>query len=217
MPPQVRLRISEEPLQFLQRMDSMLREEDGLTVKSKLEMQGEHDHMSVGFRPEQHKIDRLTGMFVYWPQEALVLRIEAIARWEPLFPSYDVYVQAIKDLFGERLRSYNRLHRHRYRLQIPTKQSTIPKLTPKLKEMFDSFANLANKRGLHAFDWQRFYKIVVESYRKQPALNQDELRFHLCNAGFERDYADYLADAFVRCKDFYIEIDSKRRRAFYKG
>lgn len=161
MLPLVTLRISEAPEQFLEQIDAMLRNESNLTVKSKLEVFGDHDHLSVGFSPESHSIDDLVGMFVYWPDEAPKLRIEAMARWETIFPSYDFYVEAIKDLFSERLNKYNRIHKHRYRLRIPNRESCLPHLTPKLKESFDNFAALANKRSLHACDWRLFYEFVV--------------------------------------------------------
>ena len=218
MIPQVTLRVSEDPVRFLHQMDEMLRKESKLTVKSKLKFRGDDDHLSVGFSPESHSIEDLVGMFVYWPKETPRLRIEAMARWdEPFFPSYEVYVRAIGDLFSDRLKKYNRNYKKRYRLRIPSKESCLPRLTPKLKERFDDFAALANKNCLHTYDWRRFYEFVVASFSAQPDLTQDDVRYHLKKAGFDGEKSDYIADAFYRCKDFYVETDLKRRRAYYNG
>lgn len=43
------------------------------------------------------------------------------------------------------------------------------------------------------------------------------MKYHLRKAGFDEVKCEYLADAFYRCKDFYIETDWKRRRSYYKG
>jgi hypothetical protein len=217
MIPQVTLQVSEEPEQFLHRMDELLRTESELTVKSKLEFHGEHDHLSVGFSPDSHSVEDLVGMFVYWPEETPRLRIEAMARWEPLFPSYETYVSAIRDLFSKRIKIYNKKYEHRYRLRIPTKESCLPRLPPKLNQKFESFCNLANKNCLHPYDWRRFYEFVVASYSSQPDLTQDAVRYHLHQAGFDVEKCDYLAEAFYRCKDFYIETDWKRRQSYYSG
>ena len=216
MLPQVTLRVSETPENFLRQMEMILNEEDDLTVKAKHKLHGEHDYLSLGFSPERHEIEDLVGKFVYWPEDAPILRVEAIARWQTPFPRYDIYIDTIRDLFTERLKTYNQIYKRRYRLRIPSKKSTHHCLTPKLKEKFESFAALANKRCLHSYDWQRFYQFVVASYRTQPDLAESDVRYHLLKAGFDAEYSDYIANAFYRCKDFYIETDWHRRRRHYK-
>lgn len=197
-------------------MNSMLRTESDLKVKSKLKLQGNDDYLCVSFSPNTHHIDELVGMFVYWPDKYPIIKVEAMARWESFFPSYEVYIGAIEDLFSLRLKAYNKLYKRRYRLRIPNSESCIPRLTPMLKEKFDNFAILANKNCLHPYDWKRFYEFVVASYRSQRNLNQDEVRYHLRTAGFNDRQCDHLAEAFYRCKDFYIETNWRRRNSYYK-
>lgn len=206
--PKITLRIKEKPKQFLLHMDSILKEEvksskAKMIIKSKLNFHGDFDPMTVEFSPDLHEIhEGLVGMFESWPKEGLIIRIGAEAsRWKPQL-SYEVYVNAIKELFAKLIKSYNNLYKRRYRLRIPKQESCLPRFTPRLKDNFEKFAFSANKRCLHPYDWNRFYQFVFDSYRYQPSLTEDDMRYHLRKAGFGKEQSSYIANVFRHCKEY---------------
>lgn len=218
--PEITLRIKEEPKQFLLQMNSILKKEvksgkAKMTIKSKLNLHGDFDPMTVEFSPDLHEIhEGIVGMFESWPKEGLVIRIEAEAsRWKPQL-SYEVYVNAIRELFVKPIKLYNKLYKRRYRLRIPKQESWLPRLIPRLKDQFEKFSFLANKRCLHPYDWNRFYQFVFDSCRYQPSLTEEDMRYHLQKAGFNKEQSSYIANVFRHCKeyqDWYRPRSSKRR------
>ena len=167
--PEITLRIKEEPKQFLCHMNSILKEEVKLRkakmiIKSKLNLHSDLDPMTVEFSPDLHEIhEGIVGIFESWPKEITIIQIKAIAsQWNP---SYEVYVNAIRELFAKPIKLYNKLYKRRYRLRIPKQESCLPRLIPRLKDQFEKFAFSANKRCLHPYDWNRFYQFVFASCR----------------------------------------------------
>lgn len=218
--PEITLRIKEEPKQFLLRMNSILKEEEKsgkakMTVKSELDLHSDIHPMTVGFSPDLHEIHKgLVGMFVSRPKEGLIIRIEAEAsRWKPQ-SSYEVYVNAIKELFAKLIKLYNNLYKRRYRLRIPKQESCLPRLIPRLKDQFEKFAFSANKRYLHPYDWNRFYQFVFASCQYQQSLTEEDMRYFLQKAGFNKEQSSYIANVFRHCKeyqDWYRPRSSRRR------
>lgn len=216
--PKITLRIKEKPKQFLLHMDSILKEEvksgnAKMIIKSKLNFHGDFDPMTVEFSPDLHEIhEGLVGMFESWPKEMEIIQIKAIAsQWNP---SYEVYVDIIKELFAKPIKLYNKLYKRRYRLRIPKQESCLPQLIPRLKDQFKKFAFSANKRNLHPYDWNRFYQFVFDSCRYQPSLTEEDMRYHLQKAGFNKEQSSYIANVFRHCKeyqDWYRPRSSKRR------
>ena len=181
--PEITLRIKEQPKQFLLRMDSILKEEvksgkAKMTVKSELDLHSDLHPMTVGFSRDLHEIhEGLVGMFVARPKEMAIIRIESIAsQWNP---SYEVYVNAIKELFAKPIKLYNKLYKRRYRLRIQKQEACLPRLIPRLKDQFERFAFSANKRCLHPYDWNRFYQVVFASCRYQSSLTEEDMRYLL--------------------------------------
>ena len=145
-------------------MDSILKEEvksgkAKMIIKSELNLHSDLHPMTVGFSPDLH--ENLVGMFVSWPKEMAIIQIEAIApQWNP---SYEVYVDVIKELFAKLIKLYNKLYKRRYRLRILKQESCLPRFTPRLKDKFKKFAFSASKRCLYPYDWNRFYQFVFTS------------------------------------------------------
>ena len=218
--PKITLRIKEEPKQFLLRMDSILKEEvksgkAKTTVKSELDLHSDLHPMTVEFSRDLHEThEGLVGMFESCPKETAIIRIAAIAsQWKPQL-SYEVYVNAIRELFAKPIKLYNKLYKRRYRLRIPKQESCLPCLVPRLKDQFEKFAFSANKRCLHPYDWNRFYQFVFDSCRYQSSLTEEDMRYHLRKAGFNKEQSSYIANVFRHCKeyqDWYRPRSSKRR------
>lgn len=218
--PEITLRIKEEPEQFLSDMNSILKKEvksgkAKMTVKSELDLHSDLDPMTVGFSPDLHEIhEGLVGMFVSRPKEGLIIRIEAEAsRWKPQL-SYEVYVNAIRELFVKPIKLYNNLYKRRYRLRIPKQESCLPRLIPRLKDQFEKFSFSANKRRLHPYDWNRFYQFIFASYRYQQSLTEEDMRYLLQKSGFDKEQSRYIANVFRHCKEYQdrCRLRSSRRR-----
>lgn len=151
-------------------------------------------------------------MFESCPKETAIVRIEAIAsQWNP---SYEVYVDVIKELFAKPIKLYNKLYKRRYRLRIPKQESCLPRFTPRLKDKFKKFAFSANKRCLHPYDWNRFYQFVFDSCRYQPFLTGEDVRYLLQKAGFNKEQSSSIANVFRHCKEYqdWCRPRSSKRR-----
>ncbi len=218
--PEITLRIKEEPKQFLLRMDSILKEEvksgkEKMTVKSELDLHSDLHPMTVGFSPNLHEIhEGLVGMFESCPKEMAIIHIKAIAsQWKPQL-SYEVYINAIRELFAKPIKLYNKLYKRRYRLRIPKQESCLPRLIPRLKDQFEKFAFSANKRCLHPYDWNRFYQFVFDSCRYQSSLTEEDVRYLLQKSGFNEEQSNYIANVFHHCKEYQDRgrLRSSRRR-----
>ncbi len=216
--PEITLRIKEEPKQFLLHMNSILKKEvksgkAKMIIKSKLNFHGDFDPMTVGFSRDLHEIhEGLVGMFESWPKEMTIIQIKAIAsQWNP---SYEVYVNAIRELFVKPIKLYNKLYKRRYRLRIPKQESCLPRLIPRLKDQFEKFSFSANKRCLHPYDWNRFYQFIFDSCRYQSSLTEEDMRYHLRKAGFNKEQSSYIANVFRHCKEYQdrCRLRSSRRR-----
>ena len=216
--PEITLRIKEEPEQFLSDMNSILKKEvksgkAKMTVKSELDLHSDLDPMTVGFSPDLHEIhEGLVGMFESWPKEMAIIQIKAIAsQWNP---SYEVYVDAIKELFAKPIKLYNKLYKRRYRLRIQKQEACLPRLIPRLKDQFEKFAFSANKRCLHPYDWNRFYQFVFAICKYQPSLTEEDMRYLLQKSGFNKEQSSYIANVFHHCKEYQFRwrLRSSRRR-----
>lgn len=222
--PEITLRIKEEPEQFLSDMNSILKKEVKLgkakmIIKSKLNLHGDFDPMTVEFSPDLHEIhEGIVGIFESWPKEMIkemaIIQIKAIAsQWKPQL-SYEVYVNAIKELFAKPIKLYNKLYKRRYRLRIQKQEACLPRFTPRLKDKFEKFAFSANKRCLHPYDWNRFYQFVSDICKYQPFLTEEDMRYFLQKAGFNKEQSRYIANVFHHCKEYQFRgrLRNSRRR-----
>jgi len=210
--PYMEMRIREEPHGFLRNVQALLDEQGGFDTRLTLEEPSDLYCSCAGFAPKAPQVhEGLVGLFVNWAHEYPTIRLQIIAsRWQPEWPTYAVVRQAAEALFLPVIKDYNRRHRTRYRMRIESQEETLPKLSPAAQAAFDQFAKLANVRGLHPFDWQRFYRFVRVCYATRNNPGEDDVAFFLRKAGFAADYANFIAQVYVHCREFYIQSDWRR-------
>jgi len=210
--PYMEMRIREEAHDFLRNVQAQLDEDGEFDTKLTLEEPSDLHCSCVGFAPKAPQVhEGLVGLFVNWAHEYPVIRLQVVAsRWQPEWPTYAVIRQAAEGLFLPVIRNYNRRHRTRYRMKIESLEETLPKLSPAAQAAFDQFAQGANVRALHPFDWQRFYRFVQVCYATQNNPYEADVSFLLRKAGFAADYANFIAQVYTHCREFYIQSDWRR-------
>ena len=80
-------------------------------------------------------------------------------------------------------------------------QRSRPKLSPKLIPIFKHFADLANRTGLHPYDWGRYYNFIANCHSLRSMLSEHDVKLLLIDAGFDDTHASYLADVYRHGRD----------------
>ncbi len=152
-----------------------------------------------------------------WAHEYPAIRLQIIAsRWQPEWPTYQVVRTAAEELFLPVVKKYNQRNKTRYRVKIEEQADTLPKLSPAAQRAFNEFAHGANLQCLHPFDWQRFYRFVRVCYATKNSLYESDVTYFLRKAGFGSEYADFIAQVYSHCRDFYIQSDWRRELGWRK-
>jgi|GEM_PF-3180697 len=136
-------------------------------------------------------------------------RIDIEARstvWDPLHLSSEEYVKTAKELVNPILREYNRIYKTNRRLKIQAKKPYI--IPEKTKELLTRFANLANKKMIHPFDWKRFYAFVFHCHKQSAKVSQCMVSSFLKDSGFTNEKANFLSDLYYHFREF-LEIRKK--------
>lgn len=146
----------------------------------------------------------LIGQLIFNPYDSKRICVEVRAnRWsDGSDVRYEVYAEALKFIFRDLLSAYNKKHGTRYRLTIQSKENCEPTLPPKAKDAFSHFTGLANKSGLHPYDWERFYRFSKICHAFHARVNEEDVFRLLVHAGFSEIYARDLAAVFGHLRIF---------------
>jgi len=216
--PQIKMKIREDAHGFLRNIKSQLDESSSFDTRITLEEPNELHCSSVGFAPKAPQLhEGLVGIFVNWAHEYPVIRLQIIAnRWQPEWPTYEVVRDAAEALFLPVVKEYNRRNRTRYRVRIESQEDTLPKLSPAAQKEFNEFVQGANLRCLHPLDWQRFYRFIRVCYATHNNPYESDVAFFLRKAGFASEYANFISQVYMHCRDFYIQSDWRREMGWRK-
>ena len=212
--PEIKMRISVEPMEFLKRFEEIAGANPSLEVKSNYEGAGDMSCNVVSFADRaESEHEGLFAMCVHWERHGRDLRLQVAAhRWNPDPPTYDTYVDAAKRLFAPVIHAYNRKYGVRHQMRIQTREDLLPKMTPKQQEAFRHFVHTSNMESLHPLDWEKFYRFAYVSYRMGRFLDIDEIRWFCRSAGFSPQQSESLAMAFHHCYHFYEAFKKGRFR-----
>jgi len=216
--PQIEMKIREDAHGFLTKMKAQLDEGSSFDTQITLEEPDELHCSCVGFAPKVPQLhEGLVGIFVNWVHEYPVIRLQIIAsRWQPEWPTYQVVRDAAEGLFLPVVKEYNRRNRTRYRVKIEEQIDTLPKLSAAAQNAFNEFAHGANLQCLHPLDWQRFYRFVRVCYTTKNNLYESDVAYFMRKVGFKNDYANFIAQVYMHCRDFYIQSDWRRELGWRK-
>ena len=143
-----------------------------------------HQGLAGSLRPDPHDIRRV---FVNITAE----------RWDPEPPTYQAYVEAAHAIFSPLLHSYNQAHGTTRRLNIPSLAHSEPQLPEIAREVFETFAAAADKRGLKREDWSRLFDFIRHCTSYNVELPERDLERLLRLNGFDEDHARDVARIFA--------------------
>ena len=196
--PAISIKLDTTPGEFLQRMEALARELGEVIAEREERPEGPPEAAPLLLKPILLSPHRgLAGRLT--PARGSASRIAAevrAARWNPEPPTYAAYVAAARELFIPLLRQYNRKYHARLRLRIASRAATEPRLPPLSLELFNAFADPANKSALRDRDWQRFYAFIGHITGHNVHLSRDDMHRLLVGAGFSVEHAADLADIF---------------------
>ena len=203
--PAISIKLDASPEEFLRRMETLVRELGEVLASREERPEGPpepvpipRDAVPLLLRPlllSQHR--ELTGRLTPTPGPVPRIAVEVRAvRWNPEPPTYAVYVAAARELFTPLLRQYNRKYHARLRLRIASPAATGPRLPLLALQLFNAFADPANKSALRHRDWQRFYAFIAHVTGHNVHVTRDDIHRLLVAAGFSVEHAADLADIF---------------------
>ena len=203
--PAISIKLDTTPGEFLRRMEALARELGEVIAVREERPEGPPEPVPTPreaapllLKPielSQHR--GLAGRLT--PARGPAARIAAevlAARWNPEPPTYAAYVAAARELFIPLLRQYNRKYHARLRLRIASRVATEPRLPPMSLQLFNAFADPANKSALRDRDWQRLYAFIGHITGHNVHLSRDDMHRLLVDAGFSVEHAADLADIF---------------------
>lgn len=125
----------------------------------------------------------------------------AALRWEPDYPTYEIYVKTAKDFFKPLLQEYNKQYKSNRYLNIQSIKNTEPKLPHHANILFNKFVTCGNlwgnnNRSLHPSDWQRFYDFIKHCFGRRVKITEDDVERSLIASGFTDNYASHIANIF---------------------
>lgn len=209
--PRIDVRIHGEVREFMDRFAELARK----SMKYRVEVKYNCDHcpemQAVNFVPLFNTPHTgLFGQFVYFSKYKSRMHVEVAAmRWsmaEPardaLRPTYETYVEAARQMFDGLVRSYNRIHHTKRRLNIQPRETMEPILPPGAQKVFEHFALRANKSDLHPLDWNRFYMFVRYCHTRRVVLGEESLCRILVRSGFAENDGWEIAGAYRHIRAF---------------
>lgn len=194
--PNIDIAVSTDLRDFLENMAVIGEQAGHFTVERHFDTMGADGIDVINFRylgASEH--DAPGGQLIRRPDKPGRILVEMRAeRWEPDPPDRETYCAVANQLMRPLLAAYNRRFAARYRMRIGKPGGKPRKLSPRTRLLFDRFANLANVRSLHPYDWRRFYALVREGRQELP---DSELRRMLVEKGFPREQAERLAEIYL--------------------
>lgn len=192
--PHISIRIEIAPGEFLRRFRAMALQSGEYLVESVTDMTEElqltpllvtgHQGLAGQLRADPNDTKRVTACVT-------------AERWDPEPPTYQSYVDAAHAIFSPLLHSYNQAHGTTRRLNIPSLAHTEPQLPEIAREVFETFAAAADKRGLKREDWSRLFDFIRHCTSYNVELAQRDLVRLLRLNGFDEDHARDVARIFA--------------------
>lgn len=197
--PAISVKLDTDPEEFLRRMETLARElGEYIAAREEVVVAGQ-PRAALWLKPilvSQHR--ELAGRFILPGGTPGRVAVEVrAARWNPEPPTYGAYVAAAREIFTPLLRLYNRKYRTIRRLQIDSRGATEPSLPAMSLDLFNAFADPANKSALRDRDWQRFYDFIGHITGHNVHVTRDDVQRLLVGAGFSVEHAADLADIFA--------------------
>jgi hypothetical protein len=194
--PSIQIKVATSPSEFLERLQRIASGNNSFHVEF------HRDFLRQGYDilelkpliPASHT--GLVGQFIGNPEKKGVAVEIRADRWNPEPPTYEVYVDAAKEIVGPLLAAYNILSPIKCRLVIQPAENLKPKLPPRASERFNEFVVIANKQILHPLDWQRFYHFIYACSAKTIKTTQEDVKELLIQSDFSDEVAENLADIF---------------------
>ncbi len=188
---------------FLKQVESLVI--PGYAISRRSDCIGE-DVEILEFHPQvlsKHK--GLFGQLTASPFHGRRAQIEVRAqRWlDAYYPSYDTYVAAARAMFGPVISTYRKRYGMACPIRIQSKRALEPRLPERTKYFFDQFVASANKQGLHALDWKRFYHFVWAAHHGRINANEEDIGLLLLKSGFSEEMSNSLADLYLHGRQFY--------------
>jgi len=198
--PDIKIRPDVAPKLFLERLQQVVLTQGTWVLRNFEEGFGQpHDlFLLLGYHAPDHALAKeLIAQFIFKPLKGPArIAVEMKAKsWAGGVATYDSYVGAAR-LLQPLLSYYNRVYQTRLRLQIQKRAALLPRLSYWPKLFFDQFINMANKSGLHSYDWSRFYDFLIVCQVLRAKLTEDDLVYLLIHAGFDDEYARDIASVY---------------------
>ena len=195
--PRMSIKVDATPDEFLRRIETLALQSGEFLVDLERDEQGQGSSVLI-LKPmlvTQHR--ELAGWLIAAPGSSGRVSVEVrAARWNPDPPTYQAYVIAAREIFRPLLHQYNRKYRTNRKLQIQSRAATEPRLPTVARQVFDRFADRANKSALRSRDWQRFYHFTWHCTAHNVIVSRDDVHRLLVGAGFSVEHAAGLADIF---------------------
>ncbi|MFB0516854.1 MAG: hypothetical protein ACETWG_09675 [Candidatus Neomarinimicrobiota bacterium] len=212
--PRISVRIDTTPVEFLRRIETLARQIGEYIVETERDMVDASQVTALKLKPilvSQHR--ELVGWIIPAPGKAdrVALEVHA-ARWNPEPPTYKVYVATARDIFKPLLHQYNRKYRTNRKLQIQSQAATEPSLPLVALQVFNRFADRANKSALSNRDWQRFYHFIWHCTAHNVHIARDDVHRLLVHAGFSVEHAADLADIFEHGRALLVHRRGDERK-----
>ena len=195
--PRISIKLDTTPREFLKRFEEVVLQIDNITARRVASDDSEgYEYLTLRLHlAPPHR--GLIGQIIIAPDTTKAIIEVRATKWVPDPPTYDVYAESARAIFEPLLRQYNKRFASRRRLSIQAKSDTEPKLPAKAQKIFDHFVILANKSGLHPYDWQRFYDFIWHCASHNLELTPRDIQELLIAAEFSEEYAEYIADIFI--------------------
>ncbi|MEL6614214.1 MAG: hypothetical protein AAFQ43_00675 [Bacteroidota bacterium] len=198
MLPDIRINASPDPHAFLREVERFAATLGGYDAERRDDIDST-DFEILNIRPTRNVPYRgLGAQLLVYSSRGRWADVEIRAQdWggEPVAPSREVYVEAAESVLSPLLTAYNRERGTRRRLLVEPADA-LPRLPPGAADVFQRFASCANTTVLHPYDWERFYDFVRHCAAHNVAVSSEDVQRLLVHAGFDRAYAESIADVF---------------------
>ena len=196
--PQIIIKPNTSPHEFIRCVYSLLEGSSQFNRDLQEDYMGEVGHLILKITPsfETEHYDLYGKIINHKKIDRENIRIAITARWEPHCQTYDTYVTVAKQIFDPILANYNKTYNTRLKLNIKSKESLEPKLSPNVAPVFTEFITFANKEGLTLSDWKSFYSFIRIAHSSRIKLNEEGLYRLLIKHGFEKECAQEIASIY---------------------
>ena len=197
--PNITIKVNVLPNIFIERLGKLISEQEIWRIKNKaIQITSVSLLLELAKQPKLISIPSDTMVhFGYFPElDGEKMRIQFVsANWPDGTPTYDYYV-SVASLIKPLLSLYNKQHKTTIKLNIQSKKSLVPKLSPLLSGYFTRFVSLSNKGALHPTDWGLFYDFIYASHQLKCKLHESDIEYLLTEAGFSADYASDISEVY---------------------